>query len=70
MRAHAHLDTRRREPYLFEKEDMLLIREAIRTRYTFLPYWYNAFQEASLIGWPVMRCAHPSPCMQSVSRLM
>ncbi len=57
MRAHAHLDTKRREPYLFDKEDMLLIRDAIRTRYTFLPLWYTIFHEAALTGAPVMRYA-------------
>ena len=55
MRAHAHLDTRRREPYLFEQNEILIIRDAIRMRYTYLPLWYNVFHEASTTGVPVMR---------------
>ena len=55
MRGHAHLDTKRREPYLLDKEDMLIVRDAIRARYTFLPFWYTVFHETSLTGAPVMR---------------
>ena len=55
MRAHAHLDTKRREPYLFDTEDMNIIRDAIRLRYSFLPLWYTVFHEASITGLPVMR---------------
>jgi alpha 1,3-glucosidase len=57
MRAHAHLDTKRREPYLFDTEDMNIIRDAIRLRYSFLPLWYTVFHEASITGLPVMRSA-------------
>lgn len=39
FRAHAHLDTKRREPWLFSEKTKLLIREAIRRRYKLLPYW-------------------------------
>ena len=55
MRAHAHLDTKRREPYLFGHDDMMLMRDAIRTRYTYLPFWYTVFYEAHLTGMPVVR---------------
>jgi alpha 1,3-glucosidase len=55
MRAHAHLDTKRREPYLYDKADMLIMREAVRTRYTFLPYWYTLFHNAHVTGMPVVR---------------
>lgn len=34
---------------------MLRIREAIRKRYTFLPYWYTLFYEHEKSGVPVMR---------------
>ena len=55
FRAHAHLDTKRREPYLLPQENMLIIRNAIRTRYSFLPYWYTLFYQAYKDGVPVMR---------------
>eukprot|EP00731_Ephydatia_muelleri_P027270 Em0019g143a len=55
MRAHAHLDTRRREPWLFEADKMALIRDAIRTRYELLPLWYTAFYEHYQSGMPVAR---------------
>ena len=55
MRAHAHLDTRRREPYLFEGDDLGIIRKAVQTRYSFLPLWYTLFYESTLHGLPPMR---------------
>uniref|UniRef100_A0A4W6F6N1 Glucosidase II alpha subunit n=1 Tax=Lates calcarifer TaxID=8187 RepID=A0A4W6F6N1_LATCA len=55
FRAHAHLDTPRREPWLFGPENTALIREAVRQRYTFMPYWYQQFYLAHRTGQPVMR---------------
>eukprot|EP00794_Sanderia_malayensis_P020167 gene20167-22142_t len=55
FRAHACLNTSRREPWLFDKDTKLMIREAIRKRYILLPFWYNLFQEASTNGSPIMR---------------
>ncbi|XP_076130945.1 neutral alpha-glucosidase AB-like isoform X1 [Alosa pseudoharengus] len=55
FRAHAHLDTPRREPWLFGPENTALIREAVRQRYTLLPYWYQLFYHAHRTGQPVMR---------------
>ena len=55
MRAHAHLDTRRREPWLYEADTMAAIRAAIRLRYQLLPYWYSVFYEARRMGLPVIR---------------
>lgn len=55
FRAHAHLDTPRREPWLFGPENTALIREAIRQRYALLPYWYQLFYHAHTTGMPVMR---------------
>lgn len=54
-RAHAHIDTKRREPWLFSEETRLIIREAIRKRYQLLPLWYTLFHEHSINGAPVMR---------------
>uniref|UniRef100_A0A671WGQ9 Glucosidase II alpha subunit n=1 Tax=Sparus aurata TaxID=8175 RepID=A0A671WGQ9_SPAAU len=61
FRAHAHLDTPRREPWLFGPENTALIREAVRQRYTLLPYWYQQFYQAHQTGEPIMRdlLVHP-----------
>ncbi|XP_010569492.1 PREDICTED: neutral alpha-glucosidase AB [Haliaeetus leucocephalus] len=55
FRAHAHLDTARREPWLFGEENVALIRAAIRQRYALLPFWYTAFYRSHRHGLPVMR---------------
>lgn len=55
FRAHAHLDTKRREPYLYSHDSTLLIRNAIRSRYQYLPFWYTSFYNSYLSGIPVMR---------------
>lgn len=55
FRAHAHLDTPRREPWLFGDDSKLLIRAAIRQRYALLPFWYTVFYHAYRTGAPVMR---------------
>ncbi|XP_027100039.1 probable glucan 1,3-alpha-glucosidase [Coffea arabica] len=55
FRAHAHQDTKRREPWLFGERNTQLIREAIHTRYMFLPYFYTLFREANVTGTPVIR---------------
>lgn len=55
FRAHGHIDTKRREPYLFEQPIQGYIRDAIRLRYTIIPAMYTAFYEASLTGIPILR---------------
>ncbi|XP_022843342.1 probable glucan 1,3-alpha-glucosidase [Olea europaea var. sylvestris] len=55
FRAHAHQDTRRREPWLFGERNTQLMRESIHTRYMFLPYFYTLFREANMTGVPVVR---------------
>lgn len=55
MRAHAHIDTRRREPYLVGEPYTTIIAQALRLRYQLLPAWYTAFQEASVSGAPIVR---------------
>lgn len=55
FRAHAHLDTPRREPWLFGPENTALIRDVVRQRYTLLPYWYQQFYHAYRTGEPIMR---------------
>ncbi|KAI0087105.1 alpha-glucosidase [Irpex rosettiformis] len=55
FRAHAHIDTKRREPYLLDEPYKSIVKDAIRLRYNMLPVWYTAFREASTTGLPVIR---------------
>ncbi|XP_055843927.1 neutral alpha-glucosidase AB-like isoform X2 [Episyrphus balteatus] len=55
FRAHAHIDTKRREPWLFSEKTRLIIRDALRKRYSYLPFWYTMFYEHEKYGFPVMR---------------
>ena len=55
FRAHAHVDTKRREPWLYDADKMAIIRDAIRMRYELLPLWYTVFRESSVNGMPVVR---------------
>ncbi|KIY46198.1 glycoside hydrolase family 31 protein [Fistulina hepatica ATCC 64428] len=55
FRAHAHIDTKRREPYLLDDPYKSIIRDTIRLRYAMLPVWYTAFWKASATGMPVLR---------------
>lgn len=43
FRGHAHLDTNRREPWLFGEPYTQIISTAIRARYELIPYWYTLF---------------------------
>lgn len=54
-RGHAHIDTRRREPYLAGEPYTGIITQALRLRYSLLPAWYTAFYEASVNGTPILR---------------
>eukprot|EP01095_Lingulamoeba_sp_RSL-Kostka_P001495 TRINITY_DN12075_c0_g1_i1.p1 TRINITY_DN12075_c0_g1~~TRINITY_DN12075_c0_g1_i1.p1 ORF type:complete len:916 (+),score=328.64 TRINITY_DN12075_c0_g1_i1:28-2775(+) len=55
FRGHGHLDTKRREPYLFDEPTPTIIRKALRSRYRLLPYWYTLFYESTKTGVPPMR---------------
>eukprot|EP00285_Hemiselmis_virescens_P000081 CAMPEP_0173378612 /NCGR_PEP_ID=MMETSP1356-20130122/1755_1 /TAXON_ID=77927 ORGANISM="Hemiselmis virescens, Strain PCC157" /NCGR_SAMPLE_ID=MMETSP1356 /ASSEMBLY_ACC=CAM_ASM_000847 /LENGTH=605 /DNA_ID=CAMNT_0014331735 /DNA_START=65 /DNA_END=1882 /DNA_ORIENTATION=- len=55
FRGHAHIDTARREPWLFGEEAMGRIRAAIRSRYALMPYLYTQFHRAHTLGAPIMR---------------
>ena len=50
FRGHAHLETARREPWLFGEETTARIRTAIRARYALMPYLYTLFRHANLDG--------------------
>ncbi|EON62961.1 alpha 1,3-glucosidase [Coniosporium apollinis CBS 100218] len=55
FRAHAHIDSRRREPYLAGEPYTGIMTQAIRLRYQLLPVWYTAFHEAATSGAPIVR---------------
>ncbi|KAH9833520.1 alpha-glucosidase [Rhodofomes roseus] len=55
FRAHAHIDTKRREPYLLDEPYKSILRSFLRLRYSLLPVWYTAFRETSVTGLPVLR---------------
>ena len=55
FRAHAHIDTRRREPYLLGEPYTSIMAQAIRLRYSLLPSWYTAFHESHTSGSPVVK---------------
>jgi len=55
LRAHAHIDSKRREPWLFGEPYTSIIRAAVRQRYAYLPYIYTLFYLNSVTGFPIMR---------------
>merc|ERR1711935_743914 len=55
FRGHAHIETKRREPWLFGAENTKLIRNAIRKRYQYMPLWYTVFHQSSVDGSPNVR---------------
>lgn len=56
FRAHAHIDARRREPWLLPEGDYReAARQALILRYQLLYYWYALFEEAHRTGNPPMR---------------
>lgn len=55
FRAHAHIDSRRREPYLMSEPYLSVIRDAVRLRYALLPTLYTLFYESSISGAPIWR---------------
>lgn len=63
FRAHAHIDARRREPYLLGEPYTQMATSALRLRYSLLPAWYTAFFHANRDGSPIVRpmlWTHPS----------
>ncbi|KOS17078.1 Glucosidase 2 subunit alpha [Escovopsis weberi] len=63
FRGHAHIDSRRREPYLIGEPYTAIITAALRLRYSLLPSWYTAFFHAHRDGSPIVRpmfWSHPS----------
>ncbi|CAI4060286.1 hypothetical protein SUVZ_04G4360 [Saccharomyces uvarum] len=54
FRAHAHIDTKRREPYLFDDPLKSIVRDTIQLRYFLLPTLYTMFYKSSTTGFPIM----------------
>lgn len=55
FRAHAHIDARRREPWIPGEPFTSIIRDAVRLRYALLPTMYTVFFESSTNGSPVWK---------------
>lgn len=55
FRQHSHIETKRREPWTFNDEVTNFVRESLRLRYSYLPYWYTLFREHETTGSPVLR---------------
>lgn len=54
-RGHAHLETKRREPWLMGDDVTSNIRDQVSVRYQLLPMWYTLFAEWAFGGVPVIR---------------
>lgn len=54
-RGHAHLETKRREPWLLGDEITANMREQVTARYQLMPTWYTIFAEFAYLGLPIMR---------------
>lgn len=73
FRGHAHIDTKRREPWLFGEPWTTAIRKAIRLRYRLLPHIYTVMFMAHRHGTPVNRpifMEFPEYTMQSENMFM
>ncbi|KAK0168914.1 hypothetical protein PV327_002670 [Microctonus hyperodae] len=55
FRQHAHIETKRREPWLFDDDTTRRVRDAFALRYSYLPLWYTLFREHEIKGYPVIR---------------
>ncbi|ANB15348.1 glucan 1,3-alpha-glucosidase ROT2 [Sugiyamaella lignohabitans] len=55
FRGHAHIDAKRREPYIPPPPYNTTISNAIKLRYRLLPTFYTAFYESSIDGSPILK---------------
>jgi len=55
FRGHAHHDSKRREPWMFDEDTLRRLRHSAMKRYALLPFWYTVFQESEETGMPTMR---------------
>lgn len=63
-RGHAHLDTNRREPWLFGEPYTSAIASAIRTRYQYIVFWYTLFAGNALGADAGFKVSHKGPPMR------
>ena len=54
-RCHSHQDSKMREPWEYDRQTLDIVRTAILSRYTLLPYWYTWFALHALEGLPIVR---------------
>lgn len=54
-RSHSHIDTKRREPWMYDAQTLAVVKDSLRLRYTFLPLWYTTFYQHNITGSPVIR---------------
>lgn len=54
-RGHAHLETKRREPWMMGEEVTAMVRKQVTVRYQLLPYWYTLFAQWAGAGLPILR---------------
>lgn len=55
FRGHAHIDSRRREPWIAGGEYTEYMKDAIKLRYRLLPLLYTEFWENSVSGQPIIK---------------
>eukprot|EP00210_Caulerpa_lentillifera_P000550 g531.t1 len=55
FRGHAHIDTKRREPWVYGEPTTSRVKKALKERYALLPYLYTMFRLNNLTGEPIMR---------------
>ena len=55
FRVHAHIETKRREPWLFSEETKSALRAAVIRRYSLQPYWSTLFYQAHHNGTSVVK---------------
>merc|ERR1719215_47877 len=54
-RGHAHLETKRREPWMLGDEITAMVREQVTMRYQMSPTWYTLFAEWAMAALPILR---------------
>jgi len=55
FRGHCDKRYNRREPWLSSKETYEIIKDMIKKKYKFLPYWYTCFEDYCRTGLPLLR---------------
>ena len=54
-RGHAHLETKRREPWMLGDEITQNMRDQVSVRYQMMPFWYTLFAQWAHGGVPIMQ---------------